>query len=89
MVKRLSQFISVLVITTIILQSCDFIKMKQEEEVETNAVKPIAKVYDQFLYPDNLKGLIAEGISPEDSAGRVENYIKTWIRKQLMAKQLH
>ena len=46
--------------------------------------KPVARVGERFLYRDELRGLLAEGLSPEDSAAFVSNYINNWATKELL-----
>ncbi|MEJ2004914.1 MAG: peptidyl-prolyl cis-trans isomerase [Cyclobacteriaceae bacterium] len=52
----------------------------QDEEGE----KPIARVYDQFLFAEDLAGITATEMSPEDSTSRAQSFIDSWIRKQLL-----
>ncbi|MCQ2199224.1 MAG: hypothetical protein MJZ19_05830 [Paludibacteraceae bacterium] len=47
-------------------------------------VKPLAKVGDASLYPDDVKLGLAAGVSAEDSARLAEAYIKNWCVEQLM-----
>jgi len=46
--------------------------------------KPVARVGERYLYRDDLRGLLAEGLSPEDSAAFVSNYINNWATKELL-----
>jgi hypothetical protein len=46
--------------------------------------KPVARVGERFLYQDDLQGLLAEGLSPEDSAAFVSSYINNWATKELL-----
>lgn len=66
------------------LSGCDFLKMK-ESSLGSNSVQsvPVARVHTSYLYAKDLEGLVAGGITPEDSASRVERYVNHWIRKQL------
>jgi hypothetical protein len=59
--------------------SCN--KPKKEE-----GKTPIARVFDKYLYKEDLKDIVPAGLSPEDSAGRVHNYIDMWVKKQAMMK---
>ncbi len=49
--------------------------------------KPLAKVFDKYLYPSNLKDIIPSNISPSDSTILVNDYIDKWIRKQLLLRR--
>lgn len=49
--------------------------------------KPLAKVYDSYLYESELKELFASNISKDDSVVIARNYINDWIKKQLLVKK--
>jgi hypothetical protein len=71
----------VLVIVLVSLNSCDLIKRKKSDEEKS---KPVARVQDKFLYPEELEGIASPDMSPEDSAARINAYVNSWIRKQLL-----
>ncbi len=45
---------------------------------------PIARVNDSFLYKDDIKDLVQENTSKEDSILRINNYIDQWATQQLL-----
>jgi hypothetical protein len=55
--------------------------VKQQEAAQTG--KPIARVYDKYLYPADLKGMAANS-SKTDSFNMVNMYIQDWIKTNLM-----
>ncbi len=59
-----------------------FKKKAGSSVAETN--RPIARVKDIYLYPQNLKGIVQSGMSREDSISMIQRYVKSWIRKQLL-----
>lgn len=61
---------------------CDLITPKSEDKTPTE--QPIAKAADQYLYPKDLKGLLSEGTSKEDSIRFTSSYVDKWVRKQLL-----
>lgn len=65
------------------LASCDLIRMKKEE-APTQERKAVARVNNNYLYQDELAGIVNNNISSNDSLGRVTAYINSWIRKQLL-----
>ncbi len=67
--------------------SCDFIKVKKEEEVGAQARRPVARVGNSYLYQDELIGIAPIGVAGEDSVARVTAYISSWIRKQLVINE--
>jgi len=72
--------VSIFLIGVVGLVSCDYFKPASSEV-------PIARVNKSYLYEENLKGLISEGTSKEDSAVIVNNYINRWATQQLLISQ--
>lgn len=70
------------------LQHCDLIRMKDKSEAAEDAGRvAVARVNKSYLYKDDLAGIVPPGTPREDSAGRVEAYINSWIRKQLLMQE--
>lgn len=65
------------------LGSCN-LKNQPEEEATR---KPIARVNNTYLYHDELSGIVTPGILASDSVSRVEAYVNSWIRKQLLIQE--
>lgn len=61
-------------------------KLNDQPEEET-ARKPIARVNNTYLYDDELAGIVTPGILASDSVSRVEAYVNSWIRKQLLIQE--
>ena len=57
--------------------SCSLIEDQEEQ-------RPVARVFDRFLYPSDLLEVIPEGTSGEDSTLLASNYIQSWIRQTLL-----
>lgn len=73
---RTKGFLSFFVVLLIV--SCgSFLKEKEEKE-------PLARVGDHYLYKEDILPLLRKGISHEDSASFVTNYINNWASKQLL-----
>lgn len=66
-------FISVVIILTSALSACDHEKPK-----------PVARSFDQFLYPEDLKGVVPAGVTGDDSTQLVHAYIEQWLRQQAL-----
>ncbi|MDG1330394.1 MAG: peptidyl-prolyl cis-trans isomerase [Flavobacteriaceae bacterium] len=64
----------------IVLYSCDYIN-------QDNLDKPIARVNDSYLYQKDIKNLIFENTSKNDSTLIVTNFINRWATKQLLIDQ--
>ncbi|MCG8697636.1 MAG: hypothetical protein MI922_06240 [Bacteroidales bacterium] len=45
---------------------------------------PAARVFDNYLYIDDLKAVVPEGISKADSVALVKDHIDKWVLKQLL-----
>ncbi|MBN2214144.1 MAG: peptidyl-prolyl cis-trans isomerase [Bacteroidales bacterium] len=72
------RFILILMIAGIPL-SCNRKEVVKEE--------PLARVFDKYLYPGNLKDIIPANISHSDSSILANDYIDKWIRKQLLLRR--
>ncbi|MEI9919111.1 MAG: peptidyl-prolyl cis-trans isomerase [Bacteroidota bacterium] len=80
--KALGSILAVIVL----LSSCDLIRMKKDNSPGQGR-KAVARVNDVYLYQDELAGIVSDKVSKEDSAVRVQTYIDSWIRKQLLISQ--
>ena len=49
--------------------------------------KPLAKVYDTYLYPSDLEGKIPTGITSADSIHITRRLIEEWTRERVMLKR--
>ncbi|MGV6828489.1 MAG: peptidyl-prolyl cis-trans isomerase [Flavobacteriales bacterium] len=65
---------------TTFLVSCDFLKQDEEK-------LPIARVNETYLFLEDIKNIVSEDISPQDSLLMVTNYINRWATKQLLLDQ--
>lgn len=74
---RLTNKILFILALTWLLQSCDFFK-------ETDDRKAIARVNDTYLYEEDIQSLLKEGMSSQDSAVVVTNFINRWATEQLL-----
>lgn len=72
-----------LVLFSGLFESCDLIRMKKDEPA-TDIRKAVARVNDNYLYQDELVGIVTNNTNAADSIDRVSAYINSWIRKQLL-----
>ncbi len=49
--------------------------------------KPVARVFEYYLYPSDLDDIIPLGTSPQDSVQMAKRYIDTWVKGQLMQRR--
>ena len=54
------------------------------KQAKKTAEKPLARVYDHYLYPSSLKGMLKKNMSVEDSTLIVGTYIENWAKNNLM-----
>ena len=47
----------------------------------------LARVYDDYLYESDLKGLVTAGTLPKDSLLITKNFIENWVRQRLVIQQ--
>lgn len=65
-----------------LLGSCNILPGKDKDR--ENA---IARVYDKYLYAEDLVGVIPPGTSSNDSLEITTAYINNWVRQELLLKQ--
>ncbi len=51
---------------------------------ETDQGKPIARVYDRYLYEEEIRQLMPPSLDTNDSLAFIQNYISVWAKDQLM-----
>lgn len=70
---------SLFAILTLILFSsgCSLFQGSNQEE-------PVARVFEQYLYPSDISDAIPVGTSIQDSIVLAKRYIDTWVKDQLM-----
>lgn len=52
---------------------------------ETKESKPLARVYDVYLYPEDIEG-VGSGVPKKDSLYQVKMHIEKWINDQLVVR---
>ncbi len=60
--------------------SCQNFKNQRKKE-------PVARVNDTYLYKDDIKELVSDHTSKEDSVHIIKNYINNWATRQLFIDQ--
>lgn len=66
--------------------ACDFIDLR-DHSVDEEGREAVARVNQTALFRDELTGIVPMGTTPEDSAARIESYVNSWIRKQLLIQE--
>jgi hypothetical protein len=80
------KFHSILILI-FIMSGCDFIKMRKETSRNDGSRETVARVNNAYLYRDELVGIVPSASTKPDSAARVEAYVDSWIRKQLLIQE--
>ncbi|HEX8040653.1 MAG TPA: peptidyl-prolyl cis-trans isomerase [Chryseosolibacter sp.] len=83
----MSRIFFLIVLLSLVAGSCDFIRMKRKGLNELENREAVARVNNTFLFKDELIGIAALGSTKEDSAARVEAYVDSWIRKELLIQE--
>ncbi len=65
-----------LILTTLLSSSCI--------ERQKNSSKPIARVYDKYLYLSDVQDMFPVNATKEDSTQILMAYVDRWVRKQLL-----
>ena len=82
--KRINQMGCRHILAGIILltftQSCTQLEPRNRE-------KPLASVFNNHLYPSELKDIFPGNVSPEDSLLILQNYVDKWVKKQLILQK--
>ena len=61
-----------------------FLRYKNQEAEVGKVLTPVARVYDNYLYKEDLEGIVDANANPEDSTNIMGRYIDSWVRKQLL-----
>ena len=69
-----------LILLLIFAASCSTFFKKKSERV-------LARVYDDYLYESDLKGLVAAGTLPKDSLIITKSFVDSWVRQRLIIQQ--
>lgn len=73
--KKLSLVASV--VLALMLQACHFFRTHSEEVV-------VAECYGKYLYESDLKGIVPEHANVIDSIHRVNAFIDSWVKRQVL-----
>jgi hypothetical protein len=69
-----------LIILLVLATSCSAFFKKKNERV-------LARVYDDYLYESELKGVVAPGTLAKDSIVLTRSFIDSWVRQRLIIQQ--
>ena len=72
--------IVIFIALAVILNSCD-------TALSTGKSDVLARVHNEFLYEEDIEGIVPEGTSTRDSLVLVRNYVNNWVNTELMIHQ--
>lgn len=73
-----------IILAVVLFTSCEFLGL---EKKEAPSRKPIATVYNQNLYKEDVQDLLPKNIDKEDSIVLMRNVINNWATKQLLLRK--
>ncbi|MBN2892724.1 MAG: hypothetical protein JXL97_12725 [Bacteroidales bacterium] len=73
------KIIFLMFILVLLLNAC-----KQDKNEADNKSDPVVKVFNSYLYADDISKIVPPNSNPEDSMNIVQSYINNWIQDQLM-----
>ncbi len=85
--KSINSWYNLSLMAVLLLAGCDLIRIKDEVPAADAARVPVARVNQAYLYRDELAGIVSPGTSREDSIVRMESFINSWVRKQLLIQE--
>jgi len=68
----------------LLLTSCEYFSLEKKEAITR---KPIASVYNQFLYLEDIVDLIPKNTTKKDSILLIKGIINSWAKQQLLIKK--
>ena len=68
--------------SVLVFSSCQFI-----QKTFSSKEKPVARVFNEYLYPSDLDGIVPKGTSSADSILLIQSYIENWVRQTVILKQ--
>ena len=71
---------SILAVFAVLSQGCSLFPDEQQEE-------PVARVFENYLYPSDLQKVIPSGTNSEDSMLLAKRYTETWVKDMLMKRR--
>jgi hypothetical protein len=76
---------SSLALVALVAFSCQWMDRNRASDHEGRI--PVARVNNTYLYKDELAGIVSNGATREDSVSRIQSYVNSWIRKQLLIQE--
>ncbi len=67
-------------LSLLVLSACNY--FRKQGEVKTKDA--VARVFDKYLFPENLAGIVPPNASRKDSLAAIKNYIDNWIHQQVV-----
>src|SRR5258706_606794 len=75
----MSKSVFVLLVIVALFSSCKLFRKKGGNQKDA-----VARVYDKYLYLDDLAGIVPANASKQDSLAVTKNYINNWIHQRVV-----
>ena len=82
----MKKLIYIVLASAAVLSSCEYI-VSESNQSNTNSETLVASVGNSFLFEADIANLIEPGMSAEDSATITQQYVRNWIKKELLIKE--
>jgi hypothetical protein len=83
-IQSLPRYSGAMILTALIVfslfSSCSYLKKPESDKPEA----AVARVYDKFLYTDDISRMITPGTSSQDSTLMANSFIQSWIKQQVV-----
>lgn len=66
------------IFTVVLISGCSFFSKKDDNRI------PVARVFDKYLYLDEIRSIISRSVSSEDSITMANSYVNNWVRQSLI-----
>jgi hypothetical protein len=68
------------------MSSCSWLNLKEQENINTENLA-VARVFDSYLFKSDIEEIAPKGISTVDSLRITENFVRSWVVKQLVMRE--
>ena len=85
--SRHSRSLTAALVLTGCLFSVLIVSCKKKSAGDASSERVIARVYDKYLYAEQVSNIVPPGASKADSLMLIRNYVENWIRRQSVLKR--
>lgn len=82
----MNRLVYIFAVFAVLLNSCEYI-VSESTQNASNSETLVASVGNSYLFEADIANLIEPGMSAEDSASITTQYVRNWIKKELLVKE--